>query len=80
MDNTRFRERTKFYNFKKIWYNNHNGNICINNYIFIHGVAINSKKEVLQIVASYINEKIEEKKHTIIIKDEFVFFNYNFIW
>jgi len=40
----------------------------------------NPKKEVLQIVASYINEKIEEKKHTIIIKDEFVFFNYNFIW
>jgi hypothetical protein len=31
----------------------------------------------LSIVEKYINEKFNTKKHTIKIKDDFVFFNYN---
>jgi hypothetical protein len=37
----------------------------------------NPEKEVLSIVEKYINEKFNTKKHTIKIKDDFVFFNYN---
>ena len=38
----------------------------------------NPEIEVLSIVENYIKEKFNEKKHTIKIKDDFVFFNYNF--
>jgi len=38
----------------------------------------NPENEVLSIVEKYIKEKFNEKKHTIKIKGDFVFFNYNF--
>tara|TARA_B100001094_G_scaffold98542_1_gene94755 strand:- start:874 stop:1152 length:279 start_codon:yes stop_codon:yes gene_type:complete len=36
------------------------------------------EREVLSIVEKYIDEKFNTKKHTIKIKENFVFFNYNF--
>ena len=38
----------------------------------------NPESDVLSIVEKYINEKFKTKNYTIKIKDDFVFFNYNF--